>query len=474
MSTKTLRCQRRLSDVNEDSPMLTEDSPMSTKNLRSDPLECPEGICPELLKGKKGVSGDSGEQDLLGQRVHQVEKEKKISALSVLLAHTARKFPTEGVVDEEHKVNNGPAGEAGDTGSPGPEGIPGSYGRDGLNGTSRSGKDGLPGPKGETGWQGVRGEQGNKGNVGMSGNPGASGLSGPQGTKGEPGDSPPGPPGEFGVDGWNGTKGAPGDKGDDGNKGSPGIAGEIGPIGPIGPAGDGGPGSQGLPGTKGDKGPPGDSIIGVPGEPGVMGLPGSPQKGPPGDPGPAGRHGNDGPHGSKGMGGPPGFSGFEGAKGKAGPDGPKGKPGQIVCGQDASDYAFLIDSSGSIRRHEFKLLQSFIKDTIEFLHVSRLKTHIGLIEYSSKAKLWLKFDDTYDKKLVQQKVDQIIHTRGLTRIDLALKIASEQLFVSAGGMRRYSRKVNGTLIQFSILISILYNVKENLDLDHFVLAVIDG
>lgn len=101
-----------------------------------------------------------------------------------------------------------------------------------------------------------------------------------------------------------------------------------------------------------------------------------------------------------------------------------------------------MDASGSIRKGEFVLLQSFVKDTIEFLTVSESQTHIGVIAYSSDATLELKFDDSYNKIEVQQKVDQVTHTRGLTRIDLALKVASEQLFVPAGGMRVNARKVN--------------------------------
>jgi hypothetical protein len=100
-----------------------------------------------------------------------------------------------------------------------------------------------------------------------------------------------------------------------------------------------------------------------------------------------------------------------------------------------------MDASGSIRLREFDLLKRFIKEIIEFLQIGPTLTHIGLIEYSTKATLQLKFDDTYDKKEVQQRVDIVPHTRGLTRIDLALKIASEQLFTPQGGMRPNSRKV---------------------------------
>lgn len=100
-----------------------------------------------------------------------------------------------------------------------------------------------------------------------------------------------------------------------------------------------------------------------------------------------------------------------------------------------------MDASGSIRRREFQQLKNFINSIVEFLQVGPTLTHIGVIEYSSSASLRLKFDDTYNKEEIQKRVDLIPHTRGLTRIDLALRVASEQLFTPAGGMRPNSRKV---------------------------------
>ena len=53
----------------------------------------------------------------------------------------------------------------------------------------------------------------------------------------------------------------------------------------------------------------------------------------------------------------------------------------------------------------------------------------------------MNFSKSYDKEEIKRLVDEVPHTAGLTRIDLALKIASEQLFTPQGGMRESSRKV---------------------------------
>ena len=64
-----------------------------------------------------------------------------------------------------------------------------------------------------------------------------------------------------------------------------------------------------------------------------------------------------------------------------------------------------------------------------------------MIEYSRGASLQLNFSRSYDKREIKRFVQQVPHTAGITRIDLALKVASEQLFTPQEGMRDDSRKV---------------------------------
>ena len=113
-----------------------------------------------------------------------------------------------------------------------------------------------------------------------------------------------------------------------------------------------------------------------------------------------------------------------------------------VCGQDNADYAFLMDASGSILPSEFQILKDFIKRVIDFLQIGPALTHVGVIEYSRGANMELSFSTSYDKEEIKKLVDAVPHTAGITRIDLALKVASEQLFTPQGGMRENARKVN--------------------------------
>lgn len=113
-----------------------------------------------------------------------------------------------------------------------------------------------------------------------------------------------------------------------------------------------------------------------------------------------------------------------------------------MCGQENADYSFLVDASGSILEDEFDKLQQFIKGVVDYLRIGDKFTHVGLIEYSRSAKMQFNFTRSYDKDEIKGLVDDVPHTAGITRIDLALKVASEKLFTEEGGMRPNSRKVN--------------------------------
>ena len=114
-----------------------------------------------------------------------------------------------------------------------------------------------------------------------------------------------------------------------------------------------------------------------------------------------------------------------------------------LCGPEGAfaDYAFLIDASSSILPSEFDILKTFVKRVIDFLQIGPNQTHVGVIEYSKGASLQLNFSRSYDKREIKSFVEQVPHTAGITRIDLALKVASEQLFTQQEGMRDGSRKV---------------------------------
>ena len=109
------------------------------------------------------------------------------------------------------------------------------------------------------------------------------------------------------------------------------------------------------------------------------------------------------------------------------------------------DLAFLIDSSGSISRRNWKKLLQFIKNTIEAFNISPSGSHIASVSYSSNAKVDFKFNTLTGTRLTVQElhkmVDKIKHQRGFTYIDRALQLADKEIFSDKGGMRQAVKKV---------------------------------
>lgn len=112
------------------------------------------------------------------------------------------------------------------------------------------------------------------------------------------------------------------------------------------------------------------------------------------------------------------------------------------------DLAFLIDSSGSISRRNWKLMIAFIKDAIDAFDVSPKGTHIASVSYSTKAVVDYRFNTLIGDKLngpgLHKFVDKIRHQRGFTYIDRALVLANEEIFSDKGGMRQAVRKVSSS------------------------------
>lgn len=69
------------------------------------------------------------------------------------------------------------------------------------------------------------------------------------------------------------------------------------------------------------------------------------------------------------------------------------------------------------------------------------KHQLGLISYSSDAQMEVSFQEKADPKEFEEALDRVPHTKGRTRLDKALKLASSQLFTASGGARSGQRKV---------------------------------
>lgn len=119
------------------------------------------------------------------------------------------------------------------------------------------------------------------------------------------------------------------------------------------------------------------------------------------------------------------------------------------------DLAFLIDSSGSITRRNWKLMLAFVKDTIDEFDVSPRGSHIASVSYASKALLDFTFNtlsgDNLNKAGLNKLVDVIKHQRGFTFIDKALLLANKKIFTEEGGMRQAVKKVSSSSSKYPLM-----------------------
>jgi len=425
----------------------------------------PGGPCPLCPPGQEGVSGEPGNPGTIGENGDQgIQGERG----NIGVKGQKGRIGTAGLAGSD-----GEKGQIGDIGLIGLGGDPsrgnqrdapkgfkggsGSAGDIGLRGSKgRKGKFGIRGPAGP---QGSRGQRGFKGLSGETGIKGFNGRPGRQGGPGEEGERGPGFPGSAGNIGRQGQLAATGDKGPVGSKGpqgseptpneiaevrgnmidnagEPGLRGKIGVLGskagvgrlgPEGPKGERGPrGAKGYGGIRGIVGPEGRA--GDDGDPGRAGFPGTNgQRGVPGDNGKAGPKGVA-PKGHKGEQGLPGI------------DGSPGKDASPTMGcvdfGDPTDIAFILDSSRSVTGEDFDRQKEFIKNFLKRFPIGAQQTQAGIIKYGKTANIEIEFNDFTTEAKLSTAIGRIMHSQANeSRLDLAFRLARDQLFTAARGSR---------------------------------------
>ena len=104
------------------------------------------------------------------------------------------------------------------------------------------------------------------------------------------------------------------------------------------------------------------------------------------------------------------------------------------------DVGFVVDSSGSLR-NEYHKEKRFIKLLADSFHISKNGSRGGIINFSHKAELSVKLSDYQTKKGFNKAVDKLPLIGYTTRIDKALKMAKQQLFLNENGGRQTKPKL---------------------------------
>ena len=110
------------------------------------------------------------------------------------------------------------------------------------------------------------------------------------------------------------------------------------------------------------------------------------------------------------------------------------------CFPDA-DVAFLVDSSGSIRRSDYSKVKTFVANLASKFQISPSGSRVAVVLYSTQASTPIRFGAYTSAETFKAAVQRLRHERGYTRIDLALRSAYFDLFRSRVNTRFLAPKI---------------------------------
>lgn len=99
------------------------------------------------------------------------------------------------------------------------------------------------------------------------------------------------------------------------------------------------------------------------------------------------------------------------------------------------DLVFAIDGSDSLTDEQFDNLKKTVKRMIEDHTISRLDTHISVVEYSDEPTVVIYLNDTFNAEEINARIDRIVPSKGRNAIaHKALEEVADNIFsVSKGG-----------------------------------------
>ena len=95
------------------------------------------------------------------------------------------------------------------------------------------------------------------------------------------------------------------------------------------------------------------------------------------------------------------------------------------------DVAFILDSSGSIGRTNYLKQKEFVKQVARSFGVAPGQSQAAMVLYSSTASVQARFGQYPTAEEFAKAVDALPYERGRTRIDMALDLASTDIFPAA-------------------------------------------
>ncbi|KAK7915722.1 hypothetical protein WMY93_011483 [Mugilogobius chulae] len=113
-----------------------------------------------------------------------------------------------------------------------------------------------------------------------------------------------------------------------------------------------------------------------------------------------------------------------------------GKTGQQPkCKSGPVDLVFLIDSSRSVRPHEFETMRKFMIDILNELDIGLDATRVGVVQYSSQVRTEFSLNTHSKMDAIVKNINEIIPLAQGTMTGLAIKYVMNNAFTEAEGDR---------------------------------------
>ena len=106
------------------------------------------------------------------------------------------------------------------------------------------------------------------------------------------------------------------------------------------------------------------------------------------------------------------------------------------------DLVFALDGSENLAKKGFDKIKQLVKMMVDNYTISKPETHVGIIEFSDKAKTILPLDDLFESTAIKDKVQGIVPSGGKgTVTDEALRKSADEVFDVKSGGRPGASKV---------------------------------
>ncbi|MFT7816224.1 matrilin-2-like isoform X1 [Arapaima gigas] len=105
------------------------------------------------------------------------------------------------------------------------------------------------------------------------------------------------------------------------------------------------------------------------------------------------------------------------------------------CKEKPMDFVFVIDSSRSVRPHDYEKVKAFVSNVVRFLDVGPEATRVGLLQYGSVVQNEFSLKTFQKKEDIQRAVKGMIQLASGTMTGLAIQYTMDVAFSEAEGAR---------------------------------------